>query len=218
MNQKEKSEKTKNEIINTATVLFAKKGYENTTIEDILTTWGGSKGSLYYYFKSKEEILYEVIDRHFSKKEKIVNEIIGKITASCAREKLTSLLEELVINKKIHLIDNIIRSQMKNPLFIMKTLNRTVYKDASYIAKIIMDGKKDGSITTDYPIESAETLLLLINIWTDPFIIEHNRSEIISRLEYARIIMKNSGIDVISDLFIQRVINFYSVNGGFSEG
>lgn len=48
-------------IKTTAIALFAKKGYQGTTIEDIAEATGYAKASLYYYFKNKEEIFSAIV-------------------------------------------------------------------------------------------------------------------------------------------------------------
>ena len=48
--------KTKRKIFETSMELFAKKGYEATSIEEITSIVGVAKGTLYYHFSSKEEI------------------------------------------------------------------------------------------------------------------------------------------------------------------
>ena len=52
--------KTKRKIFETSMKLFADKGYDATSIEEITATVGVAKGTLYYHFSSKEEI-YELI-------------------------------------------------------------------------------------------------------------------------------------------------------------
>ena len=47
----------RNEIINTAAVLFMEKGYDRCSINDILNKIGIAKGTFYHYFKSKEDVL-----------------------------------------------------------------------------------------------------------------------------------------------------------------
>lgn len=51
------------EILDTAEQLFSDKGYRGTTISDIAKTMGAAQGMLYYYFKSKEDILEALINR-----------------------------------------------------------------------------------------------------------------------------------------------------------
>ena len=53
--------KTKRKIFETSMKLFAEKGYENTSIEEITATVGVAKGTLYYHFSSKEEIFYFLV-------------------------------------------------------------------------------------------------------------------------------------------------------------
>ena len=59
-------EVTEERILDTAQHLFLEKGYENTTIQDIVNELGGlTKGAVYHHFKSKEEIMDAVSDRMF---------------------------------------------------------------------------------------------------------------------------------------------------------
>jgi TetR/AcrR family transcriptional regulator, cholesterol catabolism regulator len=65
------------EIIAVAARLFKEKGYRATTLEDIAAAVGMLKGSLYYYIRSKEELLYLVvrdpIRQAYNKLEEIVH-------------------------------------------------------------------------------------------------------------------------------------------------
>ena len=54
----------RNEILDKAESLFEVKGYNKTTVNDILREVNIAKGTFYYYFKSKEEVLDAVIDRY----------------------------------------------------------------------------------------------------------------------------------------------------------
>lgn len=61
-------------IIRTATILFAANGIRNTKIEDIAKILGMAKGGFYYYFKSKEDLLYEIMyNSVISRKEFLKN-------------------------------------------------------------------------------------------------------------------------------------------------
>ena len=54
--------KTKRKIFETSMKLFAKKGYDATSIEDITAEVGVAKGTLYYHFTSKEEIFNFLVE------------------------------------------------------------------------------------------------------------------------------------------------------------
>ena len=57
------AEERKEEILDAAEKLFGMKGFDNTSTGDILDAVGIARGTLYYHFKSKEEILDGVIER-----------------------------------------------------------------------------------------------------------------------------------------------------------
>ena len=57
------AEERKNEILDVAERLFGTKGFDNTSTSDILNEVGIARGTLYYHFKSKEDILDAMIDR-----------------------------------------------------------------------------------------------------------------------------------------------------------
>lgn len=54
--------KTKRKIFETSMMLFANKGYDATSIEEITATVGVAKGTLYYHFSSKEEIFRFLVE------------------------------------------------------------------------------------------------------------------------------------------------------------
>lgn len=63
MNKKQlQSEETKKRIADAAKVLFIKKGYKGTSIEDIVEVTGSSKGNIYYHFKSKEGLFQYLVE------------------------------------------------------------------------------------------------------------------------------------------------------------
>ena len=64
MSRNKYPEETVERILDTAQRLFLEKGYEQTTIQDIIDNLGGlTRGAIYHHFKSKEEIIDAVSDR-----------------------------------------------------------------------------------------------------------------------------------------------------------
>jgi TetR/AcrR family transcriptional repressor of nem operon len=73
------SKTTKEQILQTACKLIQRKGFNNTSLEDILRESGVGKGNFYYYFKSKDDLGYAVLDRlALWTSQQIGQEIFGK--------------------------------------------------------------------------------------------------------------------------------------------
>ena len=75
-------EETRNLIIDTAARLFVEKGYEHTSIQDIINNLGGlSKGAIYHHFKSKDEIMNAVADKLLPGRRKVCGSLpAGRIS------------------------------------------------------------------------------------------------------------------------------------------
>lgn len=68
MSRNKYPEETVNLILDVAQRLFIEKGYDNTTIQDIIDELGGlTKGAIYHHFSSKQDILDAVIERLLQK-------------------------------------------------------------------------------------------------------------------------------------------------------
>ena len=142
---------TKARLAESAWKLFYEKGYDNTTIEDIVDDSGTSKGSFYHYFKGKDDLLGTLSMLFDAKYEELKN-IMDP--ASDAVGKLIFLNHELFT-----MIDNSISLDLLSRLFSSqlttrgeKSLldrNRTYFK---LLWKIIKEGQEQGQLRTDLSV------------------------------------------------------------------
>jgi AcrR family transcriptional regulator len=65
MNQEERSERSKQQILDAALKLFSHKGYGATSVRDIAEEAGLSKGNVYHHFPDKEAVFRALLDRYF---------------------------------------------------------------------------------------------------------------------------------------------------------
>ncbi len=204
------AEQTLEQILSVSARLFIDKGYEKTSVQDIIEALGMSKGAIYHHFKSKEEILDAVMNRQFSYTAQMMNVLIQNTQAANAREKLIRILENVVADQDAHSLNRVLSTQIKNPQFVVTGMKEGVNKDASIIAAILLEGKVDGSISIDYPTECAEVFMLLVNIWINPVLFERSLSETVNRLKFLQHMMKVLGADIVSDQLIQRITERHS--------
>jgi len=156
-----KYDERRTEFLNIAQELFFTKGYEQTAVETIIKKIGLSKGTFYYYFKSKEDLLDALVERL---SEKILEEIrkivdrddldaITKLNRAFAAARSVKLenLELLKVLLKV-LYDD------KNILFRFKIYRSSLEILASEFSKIIRQGIKEKAFNTPYPDEAARLI------------------------------------------------------------
>ncbi|MCL2343465.1 MAG: TetR/AcrR family transcriptional regulator [Firmicutes bacterium] len=160
MARNKNSESTKKEILDTATDLFIRDGYENTTIEDILKKWGGSKGSLYYYFKSKEEILDAVAHELVEKKEERILEILSKEKRSAMKS--LGLFLDACHDRPQQLYGlEVFVYESKNITLFYRIAKLYIAKCIPILEPIILQGIEEGVFHVEHPSEVIELALTL---------------------------------------------------------
>lgn len=151
MNEDSTKKSIKTRIVSAAWQLFYEKGYDQTTVDDIIALSGTSKGSFYYYFSTKDELLEtlsNVLDDFYE-------ELSGKMEPSMnSFDKLLYLNEKTheMIEKKvpIDLLASLYSTQLtaKGNRHLLDK-NRIYYR---LITEITEEGQRRGEIRQDKPV------------------------------------------------------------------
>ena len=161
------AEERRNEILDVAQRLFTAKGFDNTSTNDILNEIGIARGTLYYHFKSKEEILDAMIDRTT---KQLVDKAKGIVYQKDVPvfERFTGMI--LTLNISNSSFGNEILRQVHKPqnaLMHQKIEARLLAEITPLITALIEDGIKQGICSTDYPQEVAEMTFVYSNAVLD---------------------------------------------------
>ncbi|NHZ71507.1 MAG: TetR family transcriptional regulator [Aquificales bacterium] len=81
----------RDQILMTATAVFAEKGFAKTSMNDIVRASGLSKGGVYWHFKSKNELIAAIFDMFFAGQEAIMNTVLDG--AGSATERLLQMAQ-----------------------------------------------------------------------------------------------------------------------------
>lgn len=140
--------KTKRKIFETAMELFAQKGYEATSVEEITSIVGIAKGTLYYHFTSKEEIFYFLIEEGMKLLKNSIEIKTSKYENSIDKIKAIVLIQIKSIVKCENLITLVI-SQMWGREERNIRCRNYVYEYIKIIEDIVKSGIDKGEITGD---------------------------------------------------------------------
>lgn len=201
------SNQTYEDILSTAYSFFIEKGYEKTSVQDIINELGISKGAIYHYFKSKEEILQSILFSEREKANTYLDKLIQEVDGYNSREKIKHILNRLLSDEKINTTNRFLLNQTNNSKAIMQNIIQTVNIDSIKFFELIQDGVEDGSLNTNFPKECSELLLLLCNIWLNPVLFNRTYEETINRFIFIQFTMKQLGIDVIDNELLDKVKN-----------
>ena len=153
------------EIIAAAASLFKEKGYRATTLEDIAAAVGMLKGSLYYYIRSKEELLYLVvrdpIRQAYNKLEEIVNSdapVTAKITQAIANHVAIFHQHYPHIAVYLHDFHNVMQKLKDNSIEAPKEYQQL-------LAQLLQQGVDSGELRSDLDVTVAGYAILGMCNW-----------------------------------------------------
>ncbi|WP_160561375.1 TetR/AcrR family transcriptional regulator [Parablautia muri] len=199
-------------VLDVAFRLFLEKGYEHTSIQDIINQLGGlSKGAIYHHFKSKEDILVAVMERMTVESNQMLAAIRDRSDLS-GKEKLKTIFRESISRLVQDDIFTVAPDFQNNPKLLFGLLHDTIDNAApNYILPIIRQGISDGSIQTDYPEQLAELILLVANVWMNPMIFDSSEDESYRKFMVFRQMMQGFGLDIVDSKMMERLIELTSI-------
>lgn len=169
------AEERKNEILDVAERLFGTKGFDGTSTGDILGEIGIARGTLYYHFKSKEDILDAMIERMTGSLVAKASEIAGNKDVPVL-QRLTRMMMALNVDGNLghEIMTQVHKPQ--NALMHQKMQEQLLAGVNPIVTSLIEEGIAQGICRTDYPAEVAEMTLLYSNTVFDA-LAEHSEEE-----------------------------------------
>lgn len=201
-------EQTVQLILDTATRLFLQKGYDKTTLQDIIDATKLSKGAIYHHFASKEAILIAVVDRMGDFNSAVLAEIRdrkGLTGAEKLRELFRTSMTLSFQGKILHMLPFLI----ENPKFMALQMQSILGEAApDYILPILKEGIADGSIRADYPEQLAEVLLLMTDLWLHPIFRPSTPEQVRTRCAFFNQFTRQYGFELLDEDLIEAMAEF----------
>ena len=202
-------EQTVQLILETAARLFAQKGYDETSMQDIMDATHLSKGAIYHHFSSKLDILLRIADQILMVNEDMLGEIRDRKGLTGA-EKLRELFRTAVLQDYQQQLLGMMPCLLDNPKFLA-LLIRSVLDDAApnYVQPILEEGMADGSIQTDSPRQLAQALLLLTDLWAAPILQPVPPEEVRSRCLFLNQLTRPFGFELMDEELIRQLESYW---------
>lgn len=153
-----KGEKRKQELLKIAYDLFITRGYENTSVDEIIEKAQIAKGTYYYYFQSKEQMLEDVVKMMIESETEIAKQIIGSgmpvpqkivgVITSIKPAEPEQPIQDALFHPDNVLMHNKVRKQLIDVLVPL-------------LSEVVKEGVKEGIFECDNISERVKMLLII---------------------------------------------------------
>ena len=199
----------RNEILDVAERLFCTKRYDNTSTNDILAEIGIARGTLYYHFKSKEDILDAMIarllDETIRKAEKIALDesmpVLERLTKTVLASNVDTKTGDMIL-EQVHKPQNALMHDKMQEILISRLVPLFV--------KIVEDGMAQDLMYTEYPRDTMQMLLMYANTVFDDSIQyeeEEKQRKVLAFINNAEMLLhmkKGSMLEAMVPMFYRR--------------
>ena len=197
-------EETVRKILDTAERLFIEKGYDKTSLQNIIDATGLSKGAIYHHFTSKEDIFYFVCDRIGQRNAEVLSKVRDH-GALNGLEKLRTIFKTSLHPERQAKMFCMMPYLLDNAKFLATEM-QSIFVEVvpEFVEPIIRQGMADGSIRTEHPRELAEAMMMLSDVWINPIVQASTPEEIRARCAIYNQLFEGFGI---TDLIDEEILN-----------
>ncbi|MEZ4659189.1 MAG: TetR/AcrR family transcriptional regulator [Caldilineaceae bacterium] len=178
------TEERRLEIIETARKLFSERGFSNTPVDAIIKEMGVAKGTFYYYFKSKEEILEAIADHTLDQMVAMAEQVANEPALSALAKMELLLSNSQVGDEEIMEDSQAVAEQLHLPAnraLHEVTSVQTVLRLSPIFAKIVEQGIAEKVFAVNRPLETMQFLLAGGGFLLDGGLFDFSAEEIVER-------------------------------------
>ena len=147
---------------------FLEKGYEKTSLQDIIRETGLSKGAIYHHFSSKEAI-FETICNQIGQENEIRLSKIRDDAALTGEEKLRKIFRSAILHPNQKEAFHIMPYLLDHPRYLAMQMQEILHISVpEYIQPILEEGVADGSLQVSDIQAVGEAIMVLMGIWLQP--------------------------------------------------
>ncbi|WP_100065257.1 TetR/AcrR family transcriptional regulator [Miniphocaeibacter massiliensis] len=203
MTKERNPEKTKQKILDVAKKMFLEKGYDNTSIQDIVDGLGGmTRGSIYHHFKSKFDILDTILERSSQENLSLLEE---------GDTGLETLRKAFLMSLRAHetqSLTNYAVVTLKSPRMIGEQF-LNIFDVVSYLKPYMKKAIEDGSIKSEYLEEIIEILLMYMNLRIGLYLPEISKEDFMRKMKFIKVMLEKLDAPIFNDEVIKEAEELY---------
>lgn len=200
-------EETVEKILRVSLKLFQEKGYEATTIQDIVDALGMSKGAIYHHFKSKADIMDLLSERYYQNLSWFPDP--KGIPGENGLEKLRYVFRYFLSDPSKEEIDGMMLPLLRDPKMVSLSLDSVFREAAPYMDRLVQEAIADGSASPQFPQVLPEAFMLLTNLWMWTELYRRDREGFLQRLLFSKAMLEHFGLPILTSELVEVSMDYY---------
>ena len=200
-------EETVEKILRVSLKLFQEKGYEATTIQDIVDALGMSKGAIYHHFKSKADIMDLLSERYYQNLSWFPDP--KGIPGENGLEKLRYVFRYFLSDPSKEEIDGMMLPLLRDPKMVSHSLDSVFREAAPYMDRLVQEAIADGSASPQFPQVLPEAFMLLTNLWMWTELYRRDREGFLQRLLFSKAMLEHFGLPILTSELVEVSMDYY---------
>jgi len=170
-------DEVREQLVQVARQVFAKYGYKKTALDDIAKEARRGKSTIYYYFKSKDEIFKAVIDAESEIRAKEIEKEISKTEDSREKLKIYIYIRMRSLKTVVNYYEAI-KNDLLDQLYFVDNLRAEHFEaEIKTIKDMLLDGIDKGEFTIQNPELTAKTIVTALHGFEVPLILKNLSDE-----------------------------------------
>jgi len=170
-------DEVREQLVQAARQVFVRYGYKKTALDDIAREARKGKSTIYYYFKSKDEIFKAVIDAEAEIRAKTIDDQISILEDPQLKLKTYIYVRMLTLKKVGNYYEAIKNDLLDNLYFVNSFRNNHFDAEINLVKDLLLEGIEKGVYTIQNPELTAKTIVTLLQGFEVPLILKNLSDE-----------------------------------------
>ena len=170
-------DEVREQLVQAARQVFVRYGYKKTALDDISKEARKGKSTIYYYFKSKDDIFKAVIDAEAEIRAKTIDDQISTIDDPQLKLKTYIYVRMLTLKKVGNYYEAIKNDLLDNLYFVNSFRNNHFDAEINLVKDLLLEGIEKGVYTIQNPELTAKTIVTLLHGFEVPLILKNLSDE-----------------------------------------
>ncbi|MBW8334209.1 MAG: TetR/AcrR family transcriptional regulator [Prolixibacteraceae bacterium] len=171
------NDEVREQVVQAARLVFARFGYKKTALDDIAREARKGKSTIYYYFKSKDEIFKAVIDAETEIRKQAIQEQINQISDSKLKLKTYIYVRMQTLKMVVNYYEAIKNDLLDNLYFVNNFRNEHFENEIMQIKYLLFEGIEKGEFSIANPELTAKTIVTILQGFEVPLILKNLTDE-----------------------------------------